>query len=76
MNDFAHYMLDHYGACALERCACLGPGVRWLGRECPNWRPAGVTSLEELIAHVQAGARTKVAEAAGFEPAVPGGTAV
>ncbi len=44
------YFLDNYGTCKLENlCLCRRMG-NWYGRECHNWVPLGVISIEELQA--------------------------
>lgn len=48
MPPETEYLLDYYGACALERCVCNKPRHRWLGRGCPSWRPLGAKTWEEL----------------------------
>jgi hypothetical protein len=52
--DYADYLLDHYGECALgaPRCVCLKPTKPWLGRLCPQWRPWGARTLDELQARL------------------------
>lgn len=46
------YYLDHYGTCKLgAACLCLKNG--WIGRQCIQWIPLGVTSFEELAAYVR-----------------------
>lgn len=56
-EDLSDYLLDNYGLCKLGNdCICIKPIKPtsplefrpWLGRLCPNWQPAGATTLEEL----------------------------
>lgn len=55
--ETANYFLDFYGTCTLGlKCLELKPGVEWLGRFCPQWRPLGVRSHEELKARFIASA--------------------
>ena len=43
------YFLDHYGTCSLgAKCLCLKPEHGWYGRLCPQWRPNGWTTFEEM----------------------------
>jgi hypothetical protein len=49
MNESPDYFLDMYGTCDLGRkCHELKPGVEWLGRACPHWKPLGVRSHAEF----------------------------
>jgi hypothetical protein len=45
-EDMADYLLDNYGACLAEPCACRKRG--WRGRACENWKSCGARTLDEL----------------------------
>lgn len=54
-NPDAAYFLDHYGECTAlpaKPCVCLRAG--WQGRDCPNWKPWGVRSADELMVYASA----------------------
>lgn len=60
MGGDPDYYLDNYGKCqSLEEkrgCLCakyLFEGkLPWQGRNCPMWRPLGVTTLEQLEQYI------------------------
>ena len=44
------YFLDMYGTCSLgPKCLCLKPEHGWYGRHCPQWKPAGWRSHEDML---------------------------
>jgi hypothetical protein len=58
VDDLANYLLDTYGECSMGlECSCIQPIKKtspvefptWLGRYCPNWKPLGATTHEELL---------------------------
>ena len=48
------YFLNFYGKCELNTCSCLNQNNGgWRGTWCPNWKPNGSTSWNEMIERIR-----------------------
>jgi hypothetical protein len=51
-TDIKLYLNETYGDCELESCECILNKV-WYGTGCPNWKPFGYNSFEEMTSNLE-----------------------